>query len=115
MPKIAIASNSKDGLNDIVASRFGRAPTFTIIELDDKGDIISVKVIENPGANAPGGAGVKAVQALINEGVDIVVGPSFGPNAKAILDEMNIKTITIPAGTKISEAIEYVKREIGLT
>ncbi|RLG44209.1 MAG: dinitrogenase iron-molybdenum cofactor biosynthesis protein [Thermoproteota archaeon] len=114
MPKIAIASNSKGGLEDVVASRFGRAPTFTIIELDDKGNIINVKVIENPGVNAPGGAGVKAVQALINEGVDIAVGPSFGPNAKAILDEMNIKAITIPAGTKISEAIEYVKREIGL-
>lgn len=48
MPRIAIASNNRGELEDVVASRFGRAHTFTIIELDDKGNTINVKVVENP-------------------------------------------------------------------
>ncbi len=114
MPKIAIASENGGGLDDIVASRFARAPKFTIVELDEKGGIVNVKVIDNPGAQATGGAAIKAIQALINEGVDLVVGPAFGPNAQAVLAEMNIKSMTAPAGTKIRDVVEQAKKELGL-
>ncbi len=112
MVKIAFASMNGGGLEDVIADRFGRAPVFTIVELDEQGNIVNVKVIENPGAQAASGAGVKSVQALVNEGVDIAVGPNFGPNAQVLLEEMNIKPVRIPAGTKIAEALEKVKREI---
>jgi len=114
MPKIAIASENGGGLDDVVASRFARAPKFTIIELDDKGNIVGVKIIDNPGAQATGGAAIKAIQALINEGVDLVIGPAFGPNAQAVLAEMNIRNMTLPAGTRIRDALEAAKKELGL-
>ena len=114
MPKIAIASENGGGLDDVVASRFARAPKFTIIELDDKGNIVGVKIIDNPGAQATGGAAIKAIQALINEGVDLVIGPAFGPNAQAVLTEMNIRNMTLPAGTRIRDALEAAKKELGL-
>ncbi len=112
MVKIAIASQNGNGLDDVVADRFGRAQYFTIIELDEKGNIVNIKVVENPGATASGGAGVKAVQKLVEEGVEIVVGPSFGPNAKALLDEMGIKAITIPPNTPIRRVVDYVKKQL---
>ncbi len=112
MIRIAFASKSSGGLEDEIADRFGRAPVFTIIELDENGEIKNVRIVANPGAEAGGGAGVKAVQTLVNERVNIAVGPSFGPNAQVLLEEMNIKPIRISAGTKISEALERVKAEI---
>ncbi|RUM47405.1 MAG: dinitrogenase iron-molybdenum cofactor biosynthesis protein [Hyperthermus sp.] len=115
MPKIAIASEDSKGLDDVVASRFARAPKFTIVELDEKGEVQNIKIIDNPGAQATGGAAIKAIQALINEGVDIVIGPAFGPNAQAVLAEMKIKNMVIPAGTRIRDAIEKAKKEYGLT
>ncbi len=112
MPRIAIASQNGNGLDDVVADRFGRAPFFTIIDLDEKGNIVNVKVVENPGAKAHGGAGVKAVQKLVDEKVELVVGPSFGPNAKAVLDEVGIETLTVSAGRIIREVIEDIKEKI---
>ncbi len=112
MVKIGFASMNGGGLEDVIADRFGRAPVFTIVELDEQGNILNVKVVENPGASASSGAGVKSVQVLVDEGVDIAVGPNFGPNAQVILEEMNIKAVRIPAGTKIADALEKVKKEV---
>ncbi len=113
MPRIGIATEDEKGLDDVVASRFARAPKLTIIEVDEKGEVKSVKVIDNPGAQASSGAAVKTIQALIDEGVDVVVGPAFGPNAQAILAEMNIKSLTLPQGTSVRKALEEAKKLLG--
>ncbi|RLG86173.1 MAG: dinitrogenase iron-molybdenum cofactor, partial [Thermoprotei archaeon] len=68
MVKIAIPSNGPGGLEDIVASRFARAAKFTIVEVDEKGNVVSVSIHENP-VQAASGAGVKVAQWLLNLGV----------------------------------------------
>ena len=45
--KIAVATEGKKGLEDVVSNVFGRAKTFTIVDADDE-KIISVSVVENP-------------------------------------------------------------------
>ncbi|MGB9785445.1 MAG: NifB/NifX family molybdenum-iron cluster-binding protein [Fervidicoccaceae archaeon] len=115
MHKIAVSSEGKGNLEDPVASRFGRAPKITIVEIDDYGNILKVNVMDNPGAGAESGAAVKTIQALVDAGVEAVVGPAFGPNAQAILDEVNIKGIVVPAGTKIKEAVEIAKKELNIS
>lgn len=113
MVKVAIATESRRGLDDVVAPRFARAGTFTIIDLGSEGGVVSVKVIDNPAAESPGGAGVRATQLLADEGVEVVVGPGFGPNAAAILAELGIKTVTVPPGTPVKEAVEEVRKQLG--
>ncbi len=109
--RIAFATN-KGGLEDTIADRFGRAPTFTIIEIDDStGDIISVRVIENPGNVAGSGAGIRAVQKLVDEKVDVVVAPSPGPNAFMALQQSGIRLYVMP-GLSVKEALEKVLKEI---
>ena len=111
MPRIAIATENHKGLEDRVAERFARSPTLTIIDVGTNGEIKNVKIIDNPGAQASSGAAVKTIQALVNEGVEIVVGPAFGPNAQAILYEMNIKAVTASPGTSVREAVEKALKE----
>ncbi len=111
MVKIAITTN-KGGLEDQVAERFGRAPTFTIVELDDNTfEVRNVYVVENPGASAGSGAGVKAVQKLIDEKVSIVIGPQPGPNAYMALQQAGIK-VYVYTGIKAGEALEKVLDEL---
>ncbi|HEU16146.1 MAG TPA: dinitrogenase iron-molybdenum cofactor [Nitrososphaeria archaeon] len=112
MPRIAVGTEGEGGLDDVVSHRFGRAPKITIVDVDDGGNVVNVRVLDNPGASASGGAVVKAIQVLVNEGVDAVVGPAFGPNAQAILEEMKVVNLTIPEGTKVRDAVEAAMREL---
>jgi len=109
--KIAIATN-KGGLEDTIADRFGRADTFTIVEVDDKTyEIRRVYVVENPGARAGSGAGIRAVQKLVDEGVSIVIGPNPGPNAYMALEHSGIR-VYVYTGIKVAEALERVLQQL---
>ena len=106
--KIAFTTGEKGGLDDIVYDKFGRAPTFTIVEVDKEG-VKNVRVVKNPGYVASSGAGVKAVQKLVDEGVDAVVSGSFGPNSLVALQEVGIKTVSI-SGIIVEEALKRVNK-----
>ncbi len=110
MVKIGFATDSDKGLEARIADRFGRAPYFIIVDYD-KGEIKSVKSIKNPGVESQGGAGVKSVEALLHEDVKIAVGPNFGPNARAVMEELGIKPVTLPAGTLVKDALHQISIE----
>jgi len=96
---------TRGGLDDAVAGMFARAPTFTIIEVSPEG-IVDVKVVPNPGASAPRGAGVTAAQFCIDNGVEAVIAPQFGPNAYGALQAAGIKLYQVAPGTPVREAVE---------
>jgi predicted Fe-Mo cluster-binding NifX family protein len=48
--KIAVPTKAYEGLEDAVSEVFGRAKTFTIVEVEN-GQIINVQVIDNPAAS----------------------------------------------------------------
>jgi predicted Fe-Mo cluster-binding NifX family protein len=109
--RIAFATN-KGGLDDTLADRFGRAPTFTIVEVDtDTGEVKSVRVVENPGYKAGSGAGVKAAQTIGDEGASIYVGPNPGPNAYSALQYLGVKILPM-TGVTVREALSRVLEEI---
>jgi len=111
MVRIAFAT-VKGGLDDTLADRFGRAPTFTIVDVDPQtGEVKSVKVVENPGAKAGSGAGVKAAQTLADNGVEIYVGPQPGPNAYAALQHLGIKIVTM-TGVTVREALQEALKQL---
>ena len=81
--RIAIPALEKS-LDSAIAPTFGRAPGFLIIEL--KGNQIqSYDYMPNPGASSWRGAGISSAQAVINNGVNVVIAQSIGPNSFDIL------------------------------
>jgi len=100
--KIAFTTAS-GGMEDVVMPVFGRAPTFTIVEIEGK-DVKATNIIENPAFNASGGAGVQAAQLLINEGVKAVVSGNYGPNAAIILKQAGIE-LYVGSGMKVRDAL----------
>jgi hypothetical protein len=55
-------------------------------------------VVPNPGFSSPGGAGVRAAQALIGLDVDKLVTGSVGINARPLLDDAGISVVTGESG-----------------
>lgn len=105
--KIAVPTNG-GGREDTVASVFVRAPTFYIADVDENGNIVSEKVIQNSAAMAGGGVGPMAVQALINEGVEAIIAPQVGPNALGAIQAAGIRLYQVAPGTPVEEAIKSV-------
>ena len=98
--KIGMPVNNIDMDGDICVS-FGRAPYFLIYDEESKESTF----VENIGAKASGGAGVKAAQLIVDNNVDILLTPRCGENAAAVFQVANIK-IYKTNGTSIKENID---------
>ncbi len=103
--KIAVPTKSHAGLEDIISEVFGKAKTFTIVEVEDS-QIKNVRVIENPAASYDYGAGPVAVKTLADVKVNYVMAVELGPGASGLLEQYGIKKILVKANTKVEEAVK---------
>jgi predicted Fe-Mo cluster-binding NifX family protein len=102
--RIAIPTKGKGGLKDIVSDVFGRANTFTIVEVK-KGVIKNVKTLKNPAVSYKHGAGPIVIKMLIDSGVNMVLASELGPGASALLEQHNVTHIAAKPGTSVKESI----------
>jgi predicted Fe-Mo cluster-binding NifX family protein len=107
--KIAVATDGKNGLEDTVSNVFGRARTFTVVDVEDE-KIISVKVLENPALSYSHGAGPIAIKMLIDDGVEVVLANELGVGASEILEQHNILFIQAKPGANVGEAVKDALR-----
>ena len=101
---IAIPTKGQGGLGDVVSDVFGRANTFTIVDVE-KGVIKNVKVLENPVVSYKHGAGPIVVKMLIDAGVNMVLAAELGPGASALLGQHNVTTIAAKPGTGVENSV----------
>ena len=99
-----LAATTKGGLEDEVSPNFGRAPTFTMVEVDGT-KIVNTSISTNEFANAAGGAGIQAAQWIINSGAQAVIAGKFGPNASDVFSRSNIKMLEFE-GITVQEAVQ---------
>jgi predicted Fe-Mo cluster-binding NifX family protein len=99
--KVCISS-TVDSINGLTDGRFGRCPFYAIYDDETK----EYEFVENEGAKAAQGAGIKAAQIVVDNGVDIVITGNLGPNAIRVLQAGNIKIFKM-LGDNIKEQIEY--------
>lgn len=109
--RLAIPTKGDKGIEDFVSDVFGRAETFTIIDISD-GSIINVKVVKNPAASYKHGAGPIAIKMLADMGVTAVAAREFGLGASTLLDQNNIKKYKVKVDTPVKEAVKTVLKEI---
>jgi predicted Fe-Mo cluster-binding NifX family protein len=107
--RIAVATDGRDGIEDVVSNVFGRARTFTIVDVEDE-KIIGVSVLENPALAYPHGAGPIAIKTLVDDGVEVVLANEIGVGASEILEQHNIIYIQARPGTNVGDAIKKVLR-----
>ncbi|MHA1712382.1 MAG: NifB/NifX family molybdenum-iron cluster-binding protein [Candidatus Freyarchaeota archaeon] len=102
---MAVASQGRGGLDDVVSPTFGRCPAFTIVDIEN-GKIKKVDIVPNQAASAMHGAGIAAVQTLANLGVKAIMAGRFGPNAYAVCNQSRIQMIEAQPGIKIRDAVQ---------
>jgi len=108
--KVAISTTS-GGLDDKVSEVFGRAVSFTTVDLKD-GEITNIEVVRNDFAVRGGGAGVAVSRFLVDKGVEAIITGDVGPNALSVLSSAGVK-IYSGGGLVVKEAIEkLVKGEL---
>ena len=81
-----------ESMDTEICPSFGRTPFFLIYETES----CSSQFINNSAADSPGGAGIKAAQLIIDQGVDVLLAPRCGKNAAEVF---------IPAGIKIYKTV----------
>jgi len=101
--KIAITSKG-DNLESELDLRFGRCQYFIIV---DDNDLQSFKAVANDAMSSGGGAGIKAAQTVINEGVEAVISGNYGPNAFDALSSGGVKLYTADVPT-VKDAVEAI-------
>lgn len=84
--KVAVPVDDKN-LETTVCVSFGRAPFFMIYDTDTKEHIF----MDNSAADSPGGAGIKAAQAIVDRQVDALLTPRCGENAAEVIKAAGIK------------------------
>ena len=74
--KIAIPSESADGLNAIRSGHFGHAPYFTIVEYDEQKNIVGVESVKNVDHDQYGCGGV--IEYAMTLGIDGILTAGMG-------------------------------------
>ncbi|NMD37280.1 MAG: dinitrogenase iron-molybdenum cofactor biosynthesis protein [Christensenellaceae bacterium] len=98
--KIAIPVNENVLETDVCVS-FGRSPYFLIYNTENK----QTEFLKNSSADAPGGAGIKAAQFIVDNGVNTLLTVRCGQNAADILNAADVK-IYKTSSTKADENLK---------
>ncbi|MCK9171397.1 MAG: NifB/NifX family molybdenum-iron cluster-binding protein [Treponema sp.] len=99
--RIAVPADEKMPETAVSVS-FGRAPFFSIYDTEDQ----SYTVLPNPGADASGGAGIKAAQAVVDDKVQAVITFRCGENAAKVLEAAGIILYTAESGSVSTNVLD---------
>ena len=111
--KIAVATEKHKGLEDVVSEVFGKAKTFTIVDIED-GEVKNVQVIDNPAASYEYGSGPVAVKTLADLKVNLVISGELGPGASGLLEHYKINQLSVKPNTKVAESIKQTVSKLKL-
>lgn len=110
--KIAIATKGFGGLNAQLASEYGWADTFTIVDIEGR-NVRNVEVIVNPASSYDHGRGPIVSYTLINKGVTVIVAARIGPGALEILKKHGVKVFIFESKLLASDALNEVLQLTG--
>ena len=103
--RIAVPTKAYAGLKDSVSEVFGKAKTFTILDVED-GEVKNVKVVDNSAASYEHGSGPVAVKTLMDLRVNLVMAVEFGPGASSLLEQHNIQKLSVKPNLKVAESVK---------
>lgn len=83
---------------------FGRCPTYVFVDAET----MQFEAVENPAANAAGGAGIQAAQFVIERGAQAVVTGNVGPNAFQVFQSAGVPVCLFDGGS-VRQAVEAYK------
>lgn len=107
--RLIVPTENQDGINALVAEHFGRAPYFTVIDLDSdkKWDIANVQAIENTSEHMGGVGSPHDSITQLHPKALIVQG--MGPRGITAFQSAGIEVLKANAST-VKEVVESYKQ-----
>ncbi len=103
--KICIPTMGEGGMQEAVCQHFGRAPAFTMIDLDNG----EIKVLPNEGQHM-GGMGLPT-ETIFAAGVQVMIVGGLGPKAVAMFNQEGVDVFVGATGT-VKDAIDDWRSEM---
>ncbi len=97
--KICVPTMEKGGFDDLVCEHFGRAPTFTVIDMDNN----QVQVVPNISEHM-GGQGLPP-EHIAKTGAKILICSGLGPKAIDMLQSFGLEVFVGANGT-VKDAVQ---------
>jgi predicted Fe-Mo cluster-binding NifX family protein len=108
--RIVIPTEDEGALNGRLSGHFGRSPYFTVVEIDENGDISDIQVIPNLSEHF-GGPG-RPSDEILKLQPDAVVTYGMGPRALSIFRQAGVAVLKTDAGS-VKDVVEaYRKGEL---
>jgi len=101
--KIAVTASTSE-LSSPVDPRFGRCAYFLFVD----SETMQFEAVENTNVAAASGAGIQSAQLVANQGANVLLTGSCGPNAFQTLQAAGVEVIVGVTGT-IQEAVQQYK------
>lgn len=103
--KICIPTMGESCLDETICQHFGRAPTFTIVDLDSG----EIRVLPNVSEHM-GGKGLPT-EAILAEGVQLMIVGGLGPKAVMMFNQAGVEVFVGATGT-VKDAIDDWRAEM---
>ena len=97
MVRIVVPVASETGLDAQLSEHFGRAPFFTVVELDENGSVASQKTVPNKSEHF-GGSG-RPPDRILQFKPDALITYGMGPRALRIFQSANVAVLRANANT----------------
>jgi len=105
--KIAVSVDAPK-LGASFESRFGRAAAFVIVDTNTG----EQQATANPAAQLSGGAGIRAAEFLVRQGVEAAISGAFGPKAYDVLHSSGVRLYQATSGTVDELVARLLKGEL---
>ena len=106
--RILVPTEEDKGLDSNLAEHFGRAPYFTVIDLDEKNEVSSVKTVPNTGEHAGGSGYAHSLVLELKPNAIIVYG--MGPRGLIGFQNANVAVLKANANT-VREVVSSYKED----
>ncbi len=83
---------------------FGRCPTYVLVDTES----MAFEALANPAVHAPGGAGIRAAQFVVQAGAQAVITGNVGSNAFEVLESASVPVFLTEDGT-VRQAVEALQ------
>ena len=113
--KIVIPVINNDGLDAQLSEHFGRAPYFTVIELDEKYSVINQRIESNSGEHFTGDGHHSTCShpyRILMFNPDALITYGLGPRALNIFQKANVAVMRAKSSTVRGVLAEYSNNEL---
>jgi predicted Fe-Mo cluster-binding NifX family protein len=103
--KICIPTMGEGGMDEAICQHFGRAPTFTMVDLDSG----KITVLQNVSEHM-GGKGLPT-ETIFAAGVQVMIVGGLGPKAVSLFNQAGVEVFVGAVGT-VKDAVDDWRAEM---